>query len=157
MTPTRTLHSKEPVFEYNQITENIFIGTNMCCQTHFDDDLIAQGVWADISLEGERLDMPFGVSYFGWLPVKDGLAPTDDQMKFGVAMLDQLIGMGKRLYVHCEHGHGRSPTLVAAYFIMKGDSVGDAIERIQKKRPTIHITPHQKKALERWYTHVNSE
>ncbi|KKK54244.1 hypothetical protein LCGC14_3086680, partial [marine sediment metagenome] len=57
----------------------------------------------------------------------------------------------------CEHGHGRSPTLVAAYFIMKGDSVGDAIERIRKKRSMIHITPKQKKALERWYTHVNSE
>jgi len=49
--------------------------------------------------------------------------------------------------VHCQHGHGRAPTLVAAYLISKGNSVEEAISLIASKRSTIHINDKQKEAL----------
>ena len=49
--------------------------------------------------------------------------------------------------MHCKRGHGRSPTLVAAYFIMEGLKTNEAIKKIRNKRPTIHLTLSQIKAL----------
>ena len=51
------------------------------------------------------------------------------------------------MYVHCKAGHGRSPTLVAAYLVLKGMSAKDAIATVRRKRPGIHPTALQVKAL----------
>jgi len=32
-------HPKIQILEYNYITDGIYIGTNQCCQTHFDERL----------------------------------------------------------------------------------------------------------------------
>lgn len=60
----RDMEHKHIVLSYNQINEFIYAGNNMCCQTHFEKELLAKGITADISLELERLDNPKGVSYF---------------------------------------------------------------------------------------------
>lgn len=132
---------------YNQITKNIYIGTNNCCQTHFEKELLDRGITVNLSLEKERLDAPFGVKYFLWLPTKDKAAPTQDTLKLGVAVITKCIELKKVLYIHCMNGHGRAPTLVAAYFISLGDSVDDAIEKIRQKRPEIHLEDVQYEAL----------
>ena len=56
--------------------------------------------------------------------------------------------MEKKVYVHCQNGHGRAPTLVAAYFIKQGKQVEDAVNLIKDKRPAIHLEEVQKQALE---------
>ncbi len=55
---------KHMPFEYDQVTEHIYVGTNQCCIVHFDESLLEAGIRADISLEQERLDTPFGVDFF---------------------------------------------------------------------------------------------
>ncbi len=61
------IHPQIKQLEYNYITDGIYIGTNQCCQTHFDQTLKKEGIEADISLEGERIDVPFGVKFmFGF-------------------------------------------------------------------------------------------
>ncbi|MBI3495536.1 hypothetical protein HY065_02825, partial [Candidatus Berkelbacteria bacterium] len=102
-------HPDKPVFEYDEITDGILIGTNQCCQVHFDKELLTKGVTADISLEAERLDAPFGVESFLWLPTKDNFPPSPDQLKLGVRMLTDLVAQKKKVYVHCKNGHGRAP------------------------------------------------
>lgn len=133
--------------DFNFITDGIYIGTNQCCQTHFDERLIKDGVTADISLEEERIDAPFGVEFYIWIPVKNYAAPTRDQLEFGVSVLEQLVKMNKKVYVHCKNGHGRAPTLVAAYLIKKGKSPEEAEAFIKSKRPTIHLEEVQRQAL----------
>ncbi len=133
--------------EYNEITSNIYIGTNMCCQTHFEEELLKKGLSADISLEEDRLDAPFGVKYYLWLPTKDQAPPTQEQLKIGVRNIDEMINLGKKIYVHCKNGHGRAPTLVAAYFISKGAGVEEAIQKIKEKRPSVHLQESQIEAL----------
>jgi len=137
-----------PEFEYNQIDDNIWIGTNKCCEIGFDKELIDQGVTADISLEEERLDAAQGADYFLWLPTKDHTPPTQEKMRVGVGALKSLVNEGVNVYVHCQNGHGRAPTLVAAYYVSQGMSVENAIQKIQDKRPTIHLDQNQIDALD---------
>jgi protein-tyrosine phosphatase len=142
-------HPKHVPFEYNQITKYIYLGTNQCCQIHFDKLLLKKGVEADISLEKEKLDAPYGVKYFLWLPVTDKKAPTQKQLLLGAKIMKNLVDNKIKVYVHCKRGHGRSPTLVAAYFILRGLSYNKAVKKIRNKRQ-IHLTQLQIKALKRF-------
>ncbi len=147
-------HPQIKTLEYNHITDGIYIGTNQCCQTHFDEKLKREGIEADISLEEDRVDAPFGVQFYVWIPIKNHTAPTNEQLSFGVATIEKLAGMKKKIYIHCQNGHGRAPTMVAAYLIKKGKTVDEAIDFIKNKRPTIHLEKVQKIALEKFYKHL---
>lgn len=135
---------------YDEVTNGIFIGTNQCCQTHFDERLRRAGITADISLEEDRVDQPFGVAFYLWLPVKDKTAPTQAQLRVGVAALAELVRLGQKVYVHCQSGHGRAPTLVAAYLIKRGKSVREAIALVSQKRAGAHLEAVQRAALEEY-------
>lgn len=137
----------EVQFEYSQITEHIFIGTNYCCQDHFDGELLSLGIAADLSLEEEALDAPFGVRYFLWLPVRDDTAPSQNQLRIGVNFLTGLVAVNEKIYVHCAKGHGRAPTLVAAYFLTQGLEVDEAVAKIKASRPEAHLVLAQIEAL----------
>jgi protein tyrosine phosphatase len=142
----RILHPKRVPFEYSQITRHIYVGTNQCCQSHFEKALLTQGIKADISLEAERMDTPFGVDYFLWLPVQDYTPPTSTQLLIGGQTLKHLVDSDVKVYVHCKRGHGRSPTLVAAYFILEGMTAAQAVRTIRDRRP-IHLKRSQMAAL----------
>ena len=141
-------HPQIPILEYNYITDGIYIGTNQCCQTHFDEKLKKEGITADISLEENRLDTPFGVDFYVWIPVRNHQAPKRDQLEFGVAVLKQLVVMSRKVYIHCQNGHGRAPTVVAAYLIDQGKSPVEAEAFIKSKRPTMHLEGVQRQALD---------
>lgn len=142
----RALHKKLEL-NYDYIVDGIYIGTNQCCQTHFDERLIDKGISAAISLEEERIDAPFGIDFYVWIPVKNHTAPSQDQLDFGVAILEKLIAMRRKIFVHCQNGHGRAPTLVAAYLIRKGKSPEEAEAFIKSKRSAIHLEDVQREAL----------
>lgn len=140
-------HPQIKQLEYSYITDGIYIGTNQCCQTHFDENLKKEGIEANISLEEERVDAPFGVQFYVWIPIKNHTAPTSEQLSFGVATLEKLVGMKKKIYIHCQNGHGRAPTMVAAYLIKQGKGVDEAIEFVKTKRPSMHLEDVQRQAL----------
>ena len=54
------------------------------------------------------------------------------------------------MYIHCKNGHGRAPTLVAAYLTTQGMSVEEAIALIKSKRPEIHLEQSQLQAIKRF-------
>jgi len=144
-------HKDAERLEFDHITDGIYIGTNMCCQVHFDKDLLSEGISEDISLEKEQVDTPAGVESYLWLPVKDHTPPNPNQMEYGVSALEKLVGLNKKVYVHCKNGHGRSPTLVAAYLIRtKNMSPREAFEFIKKQRQSAHLVPSQMEALEKF-------
>lgn len=142
-------HPKHVAFEYSKITKYIYLGTNQCCTTHFKKKLLAKNIRADISLEKERLDSPFGVDYFLWLPVKDKMSPTQKQLLVGARMIKDLVDNKIKVYVHCKRGHSRSPSLVAAYFILEGEGAEKALGRIRAKRG-IHLTKDQLDGLRKF-------
>ncbi len=134
-------------FDYDQISDSIFLGTNMCCQFGFEKELLVKGVRADISLEKERIDAPVGVDYFLWLPTEDGDPPSPDSIALGVQTLEFFEQKKISVYIHCKNGHGRGPTLLAAYYIKQGVSVDKALSLIQSKRPSVHLTESQLNVL----------
>lgn len=134
--------------DFDYIVDGIYIGTNQCCQTHFDESLIKDGVSADISLEEERIDAPFGVEFYVWIPVKNHMPPSTDQLEFGVSVLEKLVSMGKKVYVHCKNGHGRAPTLVAAYLVKNGKTPEEAEALVKAKRPSVHLEEVQREAIQ---------
>ena len=141
-------HQLSKDLDYDQITDNIYIGTNMCCQTHFDKQLRDQGIRADISLEKEHIDAPYGVESFLWLPTIDNTPPSSEQFSIGIAALKTLDDLNMKVYVHCRFGHGRAPTLVAGYLIkVKGMSAKQAMALVKKKRPVVHLEKVQIAAL----------
>ncbi|MBI4457368.1 dual specificity protein phosphatase family protein [Candidatus Uhrbacteria bacterium] len=132
-----------PPFEFSQITDQVFIGTNACCRVHFEDRLLKLGVSADISLEEKRIDHPFGIDAYLWLPTKDHTPPSRENADVGISALKKLLEQGRKVYIHCQNGHGRGPTLFAAYLISTGMKPDDAIALIAAKRPATHLEPSQ--------------
>ena len=61
-------------------------------------------------------------------------------------MLKHLVDNDVKTYVHCKRGHGRSPTLVAAYFILEDMTAAQSIRTIRNQRP-IHLKRSQITAL----------
>ena len=57
-------HPKIQILEYSYITDDIYIGTNQCCVMGLADVLKKENITADISLEEDRLDVPFGVDIY---------------------------------------------------------------------------------------------
>lgn len=132
---------------YSQIDRYIYIGTNFCCKIHFDKNLIKKGITTDISLEETKVDSPFGIRCYLWLPVKNHTPPTSYQFLVGVSCIDNAVETKNKVYVHCQNGHGRAPTLVAAYYIAQGMSTEEATVFIKSKRSEIHLRPSQLRAL----------
>ncbi|MEX1014027.1 MAG: dual specificity protein phosphatase [Candidatus Paceibacterota bacterium] len=142
---------------YNQITDSIFIGTNFCCMAHFDEDLLDKNITIDISLEEERIDTPFGVEAYLWLPTEDNYAPNQYQFETGVEAIKNAIDNNKKVYVHCKNGHGRSPTLVIAYFMKHEDmNLKEAKDLIKSKRPEIHLHDPQIEGLKKYKNTLNN-
>ncbi len=152
-----TIRHKHLIFDYNKISPLIYLGSNACCQMHFKKELLNKGIRGDISLEFERIDYPIGVDYFLWLPTKDHQAPTLKQLWTGAKTIDNLLKQKVKMYIHCKNGHGRAPTLLAAYFIYQGKNVNEAIDLIAKKRPEIHLETAQRKQLEKFKKYINDK
>lgn len=151
--PTPAGRNDDHIFDYSKITDNIYIGSDLCkgsiCPVH-SQDFKRLGICVEINLSDERKEIPpDDIDSFTWMPVVDGYPPNPIQMDIGTQIINTTVEQGKTVYVHCKNGHGRSPTLVAAYFIRyKGYTVDKAIALVKERREESHIEENQKKALE---------
>jgi len=149
-------HTHTSEFDFSQITENIFLGTNLCCKDKNYYIILQEiGITVDIDLEHERQDPPPKVEIYLWLPTKDKSAPKLSQIMIAVNVITLAVKLNKKIYIHCKYGHGRSPTLVAAFFISTGFTVSEAITKIKEARPEIHLEQCQLKALHEYYEKIN--
>lgn len=137
---------------YSQITPYLYIGSNLCedgvCPIH-GPEFEKLHVKVELNLDNERKEIPPDhLEIYSWLPVVDGYAPSQAQLDIGSAVINEAIEGEKVVYVHCKNGHGRGPTMAAAYFIRyKGMTIEEAEDTIKAKREEIHIEETQRKAL----------
>lgn len=143
--------------EFEQVTENIYVGTSMCCREHVDyhfAKLQELGITVDIDLRAEDHDSPSEelvdrLDAHLWLPINDTFPPSMWQAHAGVDLIKQTVAADKKVYVHCEYGHGRSPTLVALFFIREQNMTAvEAVEFVKEKRSVFHPTEMQLKFLQ---------
>ncbi len=83
----------------------------------------------------------------------DNMPPALDDLLRGVEFLDCEIKLGGAVYIHCGVGVGRAPTMTAAYLVSTGMSPADALRRIKKARPFIHLTAAQRQVLDEFEQH----
>ena len=142
-------------FDYSKITEQIYVGSDFCkggvCLIH-GEEFKKLGITTELNLSKENNELPpKDLETYSWLPVVDGYSPSQEQLDVGTSVMDGAIKGGKNVFVHCKNGHGRSPTMVAAYFIRyKKMGLTDAVGLIKNKRAEIHIEDTQKKELEKF-------
>lgn len=144
-----------PHAEFSKITDQFFVGTNMCCQAH-EGKLTRMGFAADLDLEEDRQELPPKVPAYLWLPVRDHAAPSQEQLRVGSSFIDAVVRGGGKVYVHCRAGHGRGPTVAAAYFIAQGMTTDEAIAKVRTGRPGAHPEPPQVEALRAFEGRVRS-
>jgi len=58
-----------------------------------------------------------------WLPTIDHFESSDDDLKRAVSFISEHKALGKKVYVHCRAGHGRSAAVVYAWLLTKNPDV----------------------------------
>lgn len=143
-----------PVLRYCRITPELYVGGQMNARGW--RWLAARGLTADVNMRSEFDDATYDLGPDGylWLPTDDDHAPTPDQLRQGVAFIQQAIEGGGRVYVHCAGGVGRAPTMAAAYLVSTGSTPDQAWALIRQSRPFVKPTPVQMAALEQFASEV---
>ena len=132
------------LLDYNYIDDGVYIGTNQCCTEGLSELLRREQITADVSLEADRLDAPFGVTAYTWIPTPDDNPPTLRQLLFGVETIENLVKSKQKIYLHCKNGHGRSSTFFTAYLMKSRHlSMDDAFSELKKRRPTASMHESQ--------------
>ena len=128
------------------IDEQVLLGGALM----FDDleRLRQLGVGAVVNLCAERPDNPHRLGRaqmdYLWLPVTDTHAPTVAQILQGLAWLEQRVQTGRKVYIHCAAGMGRSVTLLACWYLYtESMNVSQVLAFVKRRRPQTSLTRRQ--------------
>lgn len=115
-------------------------------------EFIRLGISVEINLTQEENELPpKDIEVYLWLPTVDGYAPSQIAMDTGTLVIHSSLMNNKGVYVHCKNGHGRSPTLIAAYLVrFEQKSPEEAMALVCEKRPEVHFETAQIDALKRF-------
>ena len=91
------------------------------------------------------------------IPTVDFTPPALESVRIAVAFMQQQIGLGRRVYVHCKAGRARSGTVVLCWLIAaRGMTPTEAQQRILQRRP--HASPHlaQRAVVQQFWRQLQS-
>ena len=82
------------------------------------------------------------------LPTLDHHVPGEQAFS---ALVRQVAGLDRPVYVHCAHGYGRAAMLAAAVMIERGLASGleDAEQILKQSRPKVHLARRQRELIRR--------
>src|SRR5262249_2613818 len=79
-----------------------------------------------------------------------GLPPA--ALDAAVAQVNEWLDEGARTYVHCRAGWQRSAAVAAAVVAVRsGIEIDDALDEVQRRKPSADPLPHQRADLRRWW------
>ncbi len=105
------------------VTEHLGVGSAPMSYAALDS-LRAQGVRAILNLCAEFSDLHGIEAAHGFevyhLPIPDEEAPDLAELEKALDWLDEAIYLGKKVFIHCRHGIGRTGTVLNAYILRRG-------------------------------------
>ncbi len=115
--------TRSDVFPVTWITEHLGVGAAPMSHAALDS-LRRQGVRAILNLCQEFTDLHEIESAAGFevyhLPIADEEAPDLAELEKALAWLDEATYLGRKVYIHCRHGIGRTGTVLNAYLLRRG-------------------------------------
>jgi protein-tyrosine phosphatase len=85
-----------------------------------------------------------------YLPTEDGCAVSPAMLDEGVAWVADKLARRQRVYVHCQHGIGRSALLVLCVLVAEGEDPLVALQLAKGARRQVSPSPEQLEAFRAW-------
>jgi hypothetical protein len=102
------------------------------------DHLQAAGIDAIMNLCAEYCDLHDIESRQGfevyYLPIEDEETPELQALDMALDWLDESIYLGKKVYIHCRFGIGRTGTIISAYLLRRGLGTKLVKQKLKKMR-----------------------
>ncbi len=119
------------------VTDNLATGPAPMSYDHLDH-LKAAGIDAIMNLCAEYCDLHDIESGHGfevyYLPIEDEETPQLQALDKALDWLDESIYLGKKIYVHCRYGIGRTGTIISAYLLRRGLGSKLVKQKLKKMR-----------------------
>jgi len=84
------------------------------------------------------------------LPTQDTRAIRRDMIEDGVAWVTEHLSRGQKVYIHCEHGVGRSALLALCCMVALGHPPLEALTLAKRQRWQVSPSPEQLHAFRAW-------
>lgn len=137
-----------PSMHYSHVAPGIYLGGKV--SPRIFKTFRAWGITGIVSMRTTKPpDMPAGIETL-WLPTRDWTPPSLANFKKGVAFIQNQLTKNGAVYIHCQLGEGRGPSMAAAYLVTKGFTVEEAVELLVKYRPMVRPNASQLKRLAEW-------
>lgn len=118
---------------FDFITERIAVGQKIDTQ-EFADALCAAGLTHVINLHGGHEEAFWKENLY--LPQEDDHSPrSTDQIRAGIVYAFDALAKGGKVYIHCQWGLGRAPSMAYAILRAFGFSQQQAITTLEFARP----------------------
>lgn len=121
---------------WNEVAPGLFVGARVeAWELPAGVDLVV-----DLTSEWSAPRSVRALAGYRSLPVLDGSHPRD--LEQVLELLEEIVTSGSSVYVHCESGKGRAPTLAAVVLMARRgvDGPAAAIEQVAKRRPATRLT-----------------
>ncbi len=133
------------------VTRDILLGAEPGSTKDYDR-LRSLGVTSVLDMRGEKADDREALDARGIrykrVEVVDYEAPTPEQLREAVEWIRSEVAAGRRVYVHCRAGIGRSATVVAAFLMSEyGWTRERAWSFLESRRPIVRQTDGQRESL----------
>ena len=86
-----------------------------------------------------------------YIPTVDFTPPSLADLECSVRFIREQIAAGKKVYIHCKAGRGRSATVAACYLITQGHTPESAQKLMLEKRPHVNAFIFQRPVVLRFY------
>jgi hypothetical protein len=86
------------------------------------------------------------------VPTMDRCPPVESELERAVQWIAEKRAQGRKVYVHCAFGRGRSAMVTAAALVRLGAArdASDAMALLRRARPSVSVKGDQQRALEAW-------
>jgi len=113
--------------------------------------LAKAGIESVLDVRGEASDDEAELAKHGLrflhLPVDDFRAPSQEQLAAAVEWTLAEFAAGRKVYLHCRSGIGRSPCVACAVLMAIGYSLPGAYTAVRRERPWATLSESQQAAL----------